>query len=137
MLRRSGDTEGLRYQIKCRRLATPRGSRQLGFIRRPPERPFGRLAASAPDEVIAFGAAAYPGLLSDALSYRVWLLAIGSSELRTLGCYLVYDCLTMLLNDLEQYAGGHSRLDVVLRALPRQVLRKVAISVELASAAAY
>ena len=39
------DAEGLRYQIKCRRLATPRGSRQLGFIRRLPDRPFDSLAA--------------------------------------------------------------------------------------------
>ncbi len=39
------DAEGLRYQIKCRRLATPQGSRQLGFIRRLPDRPFDRLAA--------------------------------------------------------------------------------------------
>ncbi|MGY2811975.1 hypothetical protein [Bradyrhizobium sp. USDA 4506] len=39
------DTEGLRYQIKCRRLATLRGSRQLGFIRRLPQRPFDHLAA--------------------------------------------------------------------------------------------
>jgi len=39
------DSEGLRYQIKCRRLVTPQGSRQLGFIRRLPERPFDRLAA--------------------------------------------------------------------------------------------
>ena len=39
------DADGLRYQIKCRRLATPKGSRQLGFIRRMPERPFDRLAA--------------------------------------------------------------------------------------------
>lgn len=37
--------DGLRYQIKCRRLATPKGSRQLGFIRRLPERPFDQLAA--------------------------------------------------------------------------------------------
>jgi hypothetical protein len=39
------DADGLRYQIKCRRLGTPRGSRQLGFIRRLPERPFDHLAA--------------------------------------------------------------------------------------------
>jgi hypothetical protein len=39
------DSEGVRYQIKCRRLVTPKGSRQLGFIRRLPERPFDRLAA--------------------------------------------------------------------------------------------
>ena len=39
------DAEGIRYQIKCRRLQTPSGSRQLGFIRRLPERPFDRLAA--------------------------------------------------------------------------------------------
>lgn len=39
------DSNGIRYQIKCRRLATPQGSRQLGFIRRLPERPFDRLAA--------------------------------------------------------------------------------------------
>jgi hypothetical protein len=39
------DSEGIRYQIKCRRLATPQGSRQLGFIRRLPDKPFDRLAA--------------------------------------------------------------------------------------------
>jgi hypothetical protein len=39
------DAQGTRYQIKCRRLATPQGSRQLGFIRRLPERPFDQLAA--------------------------------------------------------------------------------------------
>lgn len=39
------DADGIRYQIKCRRLATPKGSRQLGFIRRLPERPFDSLAA--------------------------------------------------------------------------------------------
>ncbi|MBN9020976.1 MAG: hypothetical protein J0H08_02540, partial [Rhizobiales bacterium] len=32
------------YQIKCRRLATPQGSRRLGIIRRLPERPFDKLA---------------------------------------------------------------------------------------------
>ncbi|MDX3809343.1 hypothetical protein ACXIUS_19505 [Bosea thiooxidans] len=37
--------DGTRYQIKCRRLASPKGSRQLGFIRRLPERPFDKLAA--------------------------------------------------------------------------------------------
>ncbi len=39
------DAQGLRYQIKCRRLRTPKGSRQLGFIRRLPDRPFDKLAA--------------------------------------------------------------------------------------------
>lgn len=39
------DAAGVRYQIKCRRLGTPKGSRQLGFIRRLPGRPFDRLAA--------------------------------------------------------------------------------------------
>ncbi|UVK50137.1 hypothetical protein DBIPINDM_007426 (plasmid) [Mesorhizobium sp. AR02] len=39
------DTEGVRYQIKCRKLETLGGSRQLGFIRRLPDRPFDRLAA--------------------------------------------------------------------------------------------
>lgn len=39
------DAGGIRYQIKCRRLATPKGSRQLGFIRRLPEKPFDQLAA--------------------------------------------------------------------------------------------
>jgi hypothetical protein len=39
------DADGIRYQIKCRRLQTSAGSRQLGFIRRLPERPFDRLAA--------------------------------------------------------------------------------------------
>jgi hypothetical protein len=39
------DSEGIRYQIKCRRLTTPQGSRQLSFIRRLPNRPFDRLAA--------------------------------------------------------------------------------------------
>lgn len=39
------DAGGVRYQIKSRRLATPKGSRQLGYIRRLPDRPFDRLAA--------------------------------------------------------------------------------------------
>lgn len=39
------DHEGTRYQIKCRRLETPGGSRQLGFIRPLPDRPFDQLAA--------------------------------------------------------------------------------------------
>lgn len=39
------DAEGMRYQIKCRRLETSAGSRQLGFIRRLPDRPFDKLAA--------------------------------------------------------------------------------------------
>lgn len=39
------DAQGLRYQIKSRRLATPKGSRQLGFIRRLPDKPFDNLAA--------------------------------------------------------------------------------------------
>lgn len=39
------DERGVRFQIKCRRLATPLGSRQLGYIRRLPERPFDQLAA--------------------------------------------------------------------------------------------
>ena len=34
-----------RYQIKCRKLETPAGSRQPGFIRRLPDRPFDQLAA--------------------------------------------------------------------------------------------
>jgi hypothetical protein len=38
------DTDGLRYQIKSRRLLTLKGSRQLGFIRRLKDRPFDRLA---------------------------------------------------------------------------------------------
>ncbi|QEN84748.1 hypothetical protein FZC33_00180 [Labrys sp. KNU-23] len=42
--------EGLRYQIKCRRLATSEGSRHLGFIRRLPERPFDKLAAVLLDD---------------------------------------------------------------------------------------
>jgi hypothetical protein len=33
------DSEGTRYQIKCRRLEVPGGSRQLGFIRRLPDKP--------------------------------------------------------------------------------------------------
>jgi hypothetical protein len=37
--------DGTRYQIKCRRLASPKGPRQRGFIRRLPERPFDKLAA--------------------------------------------------------------------------------------------
>lgn len=41
----AADAQGVRYQIKCRRLATPKGSRQLGFIRRLPEEPFDQLAA--------------------------------------------------------------------------------------------
>jgi hypothetical protein len=44
------DANGIRYQIKCRRLASPKGSRQLGFIRRLPERPFDRLAAVLLDD---------------------------------------------------------------------------------------
>jgi hypothetical protein len=39
------DSDGIRYQIKCRKLVTPKGSRQLGFIRRLPDKPFDRLAA--------------------------------------------------------------------------------------------
>jgi hypothetical protein len=39
------DSEGKRYQVKCRRLATPKGVRSLGFIRRLPEQPFDYLAA--------------------------------------------------------------------------------------------
>jgi hypothetical protein len=39
------DANGMRYQIKCRKLETPAGSRQLGFIRRLPDRPFDQLAA--------------------------------------------------------------------------------------------
>jgi hypothetical protein len=39
------DANGMRYQIKCRKLETPAGSRQLGFIRRLPDRPFDHLAA--------------------------------------------------------------------------------------------
>lgn len=39
------DAAGVRYQIKCRRLQTAKGSRQLGFIRRLPDRPFDHLAA--------------------------------------------------------------------------------------------
>lgn len=46
----AADHHGLRYQIKGRRLASPRGSRQLGFIRRLPERPFDYLAAILFDE---------------------------------------------------------------------------------------
>ena len=39
------DANGMRYQIKCRKLETAAGSRQLGFIRRLPEKPFDHLAA--------------------------------------------------------------------------------------------
>ena len=39
------DSGGTRYQIKCRRLEVPGGSRQLGFISRLPDKPFDRLAA--------------------------------------------------------------------------------------------
>lgn len=39
------DADGLRYQIKCRKLVTPRGSRRLGLMRRLPDRPFDKLAA--------------------------------------------------------------------------------------------
>jgi hypothetical protein len=39
------DSDGLRYQIKGRRLATPASSRQLSAIRRLPERTFDHLAA--------------------------------------------------------------------------------------------
>lgn len=44
------DADGVRCQIKCRRLATPKGSRQLGFIRRLPDRPFDCLAAVLLDD---------------------------------------------------------------------------------------
>jgi hypothetical protein len=38
------DAEGVRYQIKCRRLTPANPSRQLSFIRKLPERPFDVLA---------------------------------------------------------------------------------------------
>jgi hypothetical protein len=37
------DGEGLRYQVKARRLASPSASRQLSFIRKLPEKPFDQL----------------------------------------------------------------------------------------------
>jgi len=39
------DRDGLRYQIKSRRLTKPNGSRQLSFLRRLPEKKFDFLAA--------------------------------------------------------------------------------------------
>ncbi len=39
------DANGMRYQVKCRKLETAAGSRQLGFIRRLPDKPFDHLAA--------------------------------------------------------------------------------------------
>lgn len=39
------DKDGVRYQIKSRRLAKPNGSRQLSFLRRLPEKKFDYLAA--------------------------------------------------------------------------------------------
>ncbi|MBF0664111.1 MAG: hypothetical protein IR159_00960 [Brevundimonas sp.] len=39
------DAEGLRYQIKGRRLTSHNGSRQLSFLRRLPEKKFDHLAA--------------------------------------------------------------------------------------------
>lgn len=44
------DVGGIRYQIKCRKLLSSAGSRQLGFIRRLPERHFDRLAALLLDQ---------------------------------------------------------------------------------------
>jgi hypothetical protein len=38
------DAEGVRYQIKCRRLTPANSSRQLSFMRKLPERPFDILA---------------------------------------------------------------------------------------------
>jgi hypothetical protein len=38
------DADGVRYQIKCRRLTPANPSRQLSFIRKLPERPFDILA---------------------------------------------------------------------------------------------
>lgn len=43
------DANGMRYQIKCRKLETSTGSRQLGFIRRLPDKPFDQLAAALLD----------------------------------------------------------------------------------------
>ena len=40
----AADREGVRYQIKCRRLTPNNSSRQLSFMRRLPERPFDVLA---------------------------------------------------------------------------------------------
>jgi hypothetical protein len=39
------DSAGIHYQIKCRKLETLTGSRQLGFIRRLPAKQFDQLAA--------------------------------------------------------------------------------------------
>lgn len=44
------DGDGLRYQIKCRRLTPQNGSRQLSAIRKLAERPFDVLAAVLLDE---------------------------------------------------------------------------------------
>lgn len=44
------DDNGVRYQVKCRRLTPQNRSRQLGFIRNLPERPFEVLAAVLFDE---------------------------------------------------------------------------------------
>lgn len=47
------DAEGLRYQIKSRRLTRHNGSRQLSFLRKLPERKFDYLAAVLFDETYA------------------------------------------------------------------------------------
>ena len=52
------DVGGQRYQIKARRLGTPRASRQLGALRRLPERTFDVLAAVLFDETMAVQRAA-------------------------------------------------------------------------------
>ncbi|WP_312733177.1 hypothetical protein [Brevundimonas sp.] len=44
------DLEGVRYQIKCRRLTPQNKSRQLSFIRNLPDRPFDILAGVLFDE---------------------------------------------------------------------------------------
>jgi hypothetical protein len=79
------DAQGIRYQIKCRRLLTPKGSRQLGFIRRLPERPFDQLAAVLLDEKFRVTRAAiipYEIVLPNAAyveSVKAWRLVLRDS----------------------------------------------------------
>lgn len=54
----ASDGAGRRYQIKARRLATPATARQLGAIRRLPERPFDMLAAVLFDDAMGVRRAA-------------------------------------------------------------------------------
>jgi hypothetical protein len=79
------DSDAAKYQIKCRRLVTPNGSRQLGFIRRLPERPFDYLAAVLLDErfkVLRAAIIPYQFVLSRATfveSVRAWRFMLRDS----------------------------------------------------------